>query len=436
MGQQKDIIIGAGISGLACGYTLRDALVLEKEPFIGGLCRTVRVDGFRFDLGGHRFFTHHQHIDAFVRELLQETLLSVNRKSKIYRNNRFIDYPLKISVVFQLSPWNILWALCTYLFRKFSPRQEISFKDKAINRFGDHLYSLFFRDYTEKVWGIPCVSIDKSLVGIRLQNISLLRVVRDIFKKDTKNKTLADTFVYPQHGIVQLAEALARGLDIRVNSEVTSLTCSENKIERVIVNHQDAYGCRNLISTMPLPQLVKFLNPPEEVATASRELKYRSLVLVFLILNRKKYTDNHWIYFPENQIFGRLHEPKNWSSDMSPQEKTGICMELFCDKDDEVWRMSDIDIAHQVIRDLPLLERFEMEDHFVERVEYAYPVYDLQHRKNLHTVKDYLARYKNLFLLGRTGAFRYDNIDVCLEEGLAMGEVLLAKAKDALSPSG
>jgi protoporphyrinogen oxidase len=148
---------------------------------------------------------------------------------------------------------------------------------------------------------------------------------------------------------------------------------------------------------------------------------------VFIVLNRRNYTPNHWIYIPGKRIFGRVHEPKNWSSYMAPENKTGACVEIFCNKDDDIWKMGNTEIAHQVIRTLPLLKEFEAEGHTVVRVEYAYPIYDINYRMNLEKLTVYLSSYKNLFLLGRVGTFKYINMDTCIKEGLKLGEFLIGK---------
>lgn len=424
--ENKNIIIGAGLSGLSCGYILKDkCVVLEKEPYIGGLATTKQFYNFKFDLGGHRFFTHNNSIEKFFRELLHGEIFKTNRKSKIYRNGRFIDYPLRVSILLQLNPLEIALSFLTYIFRKIKPLKESSFRERAINRFGDYLYRLFFKDYTQKIWGIDCNNISEELVNTRLQNISLLRVIKHAFIKDNNIKSFANKLLYPKNGIGKIAECLSKDLDIRLDSEVTGLICSDNRIESIIVNNFQEYKCENIISTMPITKLVELFPAPIYVKNAALGLRYRSLICVFLVLNKKNYTHDHWIYFPGKEIFGRIHEPKNWSSLMAPEDKTGVCVEVFCDKNDSIWKMTDTEIAHQVIRTLPLLKEFEAEDHCAVRVEYAYPVYDLSYRKNMEIVRNYLSSYKNLFLLGRTGSFRYINMDTCIEDGLKLGKSML-----------
>ncbi len=421
MPESKNIIIGAGLSGLSCGWALRNCILLEKETIIGGLARTFQFNDFSFDLGGHRFLTYNTSVERFIRNLLNCDILKINRKSQIYKNKKLIDYPLRFSLFLQLAPWEIASSFFSYIYRKIKPLEGLSFEDKAINNFGDHLYKLFFRDYTEKVWGLNCDNISSELVDIRLQNASLIRVIKRALIKDNKIKSFADKFLYPIEGIGKISESLAKELDVRLNMETTGFIYSNNRIDKIVINNYQELPCKNLISTMPITKVVEFLNPPEDIRRAANNLKYRSLICIFLVLKKHNFSKNHWIYFPERQIFSRIHEPKNWSVCMSPKEKTGVCVEILCHKGDDIWHMADAEIAFRAIRDLPWVEESDVEDKFLVRVEYAYPVYDINYKINLDKIKKFLSSYKNLFLLGRIGSFKYINMDLCLEEGLNLG---------------
>ena len=260
---------------------------------------------------------------------------------------------------------------------------------------------------------------------MRLQSVSLTRVIKYAFIKDNNTKSFADKLFYPKKGIGEISKVLSKDLDIRLNEEITGMVCFNNRIEKTIVNGSKEFACRNIISTMPITKLIEFFNVPMIVRKAAQNLKYRGLICVFVAENKRNYTLNHWVYTPDKHIIGRFHEPKNWSRYMAPENKTGICVEIFCNKDCDIWKMTDKEIAHQVIRDLPLRETSKIEGHFVVRVDHAYPIYTLNYRENLKTVKDYLSSYKNLFLLGRTGSFRYIHMDSCIEEGLKLGDFLI-----------
>ena len=424
----KNIIIGAGISGLSCAAEIKDCIVFEKEPSVGGLSRTFKFKGLSFDIGGHRFISHNSETEKLFKNIVGDTVLKVKRKSRIYRKGRFINYPLEISIIFDFNPLENCWAVITYLYRKVKPLKGSSFMHKATNRFGDYLYNEFFRDYTQKVWGLDCKDISEELVNTRLQNVSLMRVLKYALFKKGMVKSFASSFLYPAQGIAVLPNSLSRGLDIRLNSNVTGLLCSGKRIEKIVINNSQEYPCGRVVSTMPITELIKLLNAPVRVRDAAASLKYRDLICVFLRLKKRYFSESHWIYFPGRQIFGRLHEPKNWSHKMADDEQTGICLEIFCNRHDDIWKAKDEKIASEVIEDLPLLDESEVEDFCVLRITDAYPVFGLGYRQNLESVRQFLSSYENLFILGRTGSFKYSNMDACLEEGRSLGKLLKSKS--------
>jgi len=413
----KNIILGAGITGLSAAYMLKDVVVYEKDAEIGGLAKTIRFDGFSFDLGGHRFFTGKEKIANFVKELMGDELLEVNRVSKIYKDGRFLDYPLSATVLLSNNPFRLLKILISYLIRKKKPLEEYSFREYIINHFGDELYSYYFQGYTEKILGISCGRISKEWANARIPNLSLKRVIKHALFKNEAVKSFTDKFLYPRKGIGTICAKLAQGLNIELDSEVTGLNYSKDAITSVIVNGREI-ECKNLISTIPLTSLIKMLKPPKSVTDAAERLSWRDLICIFLVVGRKKATSAHWIYFPGEEVFGRLHEPKNWSPLMAPVEKTGICLEIFCNKGDDFWKSSDEALIGMVKKSLVLFKDDEIEDYVIKRIENAYPIYRVDFQKNVSMIMDYLARYKNLYLAGRTGTFKYLNMDDCIEEGM------------------
>ena len=225
----RNIIIGAGISGLSCAAELKDCIVFEKESSVGGLSRTFEFKGLSFDIGGHRFIAHNPETEKFFKDTVGNSVLKVKRKSRIYRKNKFINYPLEIRIIFDFNPLETFLAIFTYLYRKVKPLEGSSFRHKATNRFGDYLYKEFFRDYTQKVWGLDCKEISEELVNTRLQNVSLVRAIKYALFKKGMVKSFATSFFYPAQGIAVLPNSLSRGLDIRLNSKVTGLLCSGKK---------------------------------------------------------------------------------------------------------------------------------------------------------------------------------------------------------------
>lgn len=423
----QTIIIGAGLTGLSCGYIIKDATILEEQPYIGGLAHTFDFHGVRFDIGGHRFLTYKPSINKFVNDLLGKELKVVNRKSKIFKNGKFLNYPPNYTIIFNIPIIKSCGILGSYLFRKVFPLKEGSFKDKTINRFGDTLYNFYFRDYTQKIWGIPCDRISTDWFEARLYNISLKEAIKTILlKKNDKVKSFSDKFLYPTFGIGMLAEKLAYDQKIELNSRLTAINYTGNQISSVVINNEKEYPCDRFVSTIPINDLANMLNPPSNVRDALSNLRYRDLICVFIILGIPHLTNWHWIYFPDKQVFGRLHEPKNWSSTMAKPDKTGICLEIFCNRSDGVWSKTDKDIVTEVVDELPFGEKRAIIDYCVKRIKDAYPVYDIDYGKNVGVVKEFLAGFKNLYIAGRTGSFRYINMDDCIKEGLQLGRFLTA----------
>ncbi len=283
----SNIIMGAGLSGLACGFTLRNCLILEKNNFIGGLARTVEFKNFKFDLGGHRFFTKDPSLENFFKELIGPQIIRVKRKSQIYKNKKFIDYPLKLSSFIKFSPWQLAQICFTYLRRKTNLLPENSFKERSINRFGDWLFHFIFEDYSRKVWGREVGSLSPGLVDARLQDVSLFGFLKHIFSKNNSPASFSAEFLYPREGIGQLCHNLSQGLSIELGQEVTGLNFYRQRINKVIVNNSLEYACSNLVSTLPLTKLISFLDAPAEVKKAGLSLKYRGLICVFFILEEK-----------------------------------------------------------------------------------------------------------------------------------------------------
>lgn len=418
-----NLIIGAGITGLSTAAHMKDCCVIEQHAEIGGLARTVAHGGFRFDLGGHRFFSADPGMDRYFRALLADELVTVERRSKIYRNGRAIDYPLSTALVFQENPLILAHHLLAYIFRKIHARNPVrSFDDHVINNLGDAIYASYFRDYSRKVWGVPCEELSVTLAQQRIQDVSLSRAVWNVFTKRRFIKSFIDRFVYPRTGICRLCAALATGVDVRTNSRVTSLVHQNGLISSAVLASGEQVICQTLTSTIPLTELALMLDPPENVRAAIGKLKYRDLIVVFLAYRREQLTPWHWIYAPGSEIFGRIHEPKNWSAAMAPDGQTGVCLEICCERGDELWRMDDAQLIERCTRDLVFHDAATFMSGTVKRVTDAYPIFYRDYGANLRVVTDFLSGFTNLFVAGRTGAYRYLNMDDCLKEGIDAAE--------------
>jgi protoporphyrinogen oxidase len=444
------IILGAGLSGLTAGYQLtrggRQAAVVEKTNAVGGLSRTISYKGHRFDLGGHRFLTNDTKIDALVRELLGEDLLTVGRKSQICFRGRYVDYPLKpANAVFGLGIHTTLKILLDYCKEKATGTlrsgKNTSLEDWVVARFGRTMFNLYFKEYSEKVWGTDCNRIDMDWIAQRIDGLSLWQALKNAFSKVSGKdlKILADTFQYPRWGIGQISDRLREGIvkqnKVMTGTEVIKIHHCNGQVNSVEL--EDARGKERLfgdtfISSIPLTALLNRFSPkpPENVLEAVSKLAFRSLATVTLLVNRERVTDLTWMYLPEKKIpFGRIHEPPNWSATMAPEGKTHLVAEFFCKRGDQIWRSTDRHLTELTIdhlEHLGFIDRHEVMGSCVLRIPHAYPVFEVGYKEHLKRIMDYLNRFQNLRVIGRSGMFNYLNMDVAMASGLAAAEDILS----------
>jgi protoporphyrinogen oxidase len=455
--QQKDatIILGGGLAGLSAGFTLAGAgipvSVLESDNTVGGLSKTIIQNDFRFDLGGHRFFTKDARIDSFVRELLGGDFLTVPRKSKIYMHGKFFDYPLKPSnAVFGLGVATTLKALSDYGLEKIknivTPPRNVSLEDWVVSNFGRTMFNLYFKEYSEKVWGIPCNRVSEEWVSQRIKGLSLWVAIKNAFftVNGREVDTLVDRFIYPPIGIGQISDRLKEKIEEN-NTVYTDTRVTEIHHENSVITGITASNCgklyhargREFLSTIPLTKCVQLLKPsvPEEIRDASSRLRYRDLVVVAIMLNRERVTDLTWMYVPEKDIImGRIHEPKNWSSQMAPEGKTHIVSEYFCFEGDKIWNSTDRELRTTTIEQLEklgLVRKNEVIGSAVVRVPKAYPVFEVGYSEHYRKIVRYLENFKNLHVSGRSGLFRYFNMDHAIESGLDAAGDILKKLSEA-----
>lgn len=435
------LILGGGLAGLSAGLVLvragRRVLVLEREPTVGGLARTVVRGGFRFDLGGHRFFTKDKKVEAFLHALLGGELLRVARKSQILLGNRYFDYPLKpLNALFGLGAWTTVRMLFDYAVehvrRRLRDRPIVSLEDWVVSRFGRTMFEVYFKGYSEKIWGVECHRICTEWVEQRIQGLSMgVAMRRALFKSAGADlPTLAEEFLYPSLGIGRIAERM------REEIEQEDRVLTDARVERVGHDGRWVEGLSavedgqsrwfegdEFLSTIPIGSLVGMLRPtaPADVLEAASKLRYRDLVIVAVMVDRARVTDQTWMYVPDPQIpFGRLHEPTNWSGRMAPEGKTLLVTEHFCFSGDETWRAPDGDLAERTIDHLVrlgIVERREVLDSAVLRIPRAYPLFEVGYRAHYETVCRYLERFRNLHIAGRSGAFKYMNMDHAMAAG-------------------
>ena len=453
--QNKEIVIlGAGLTGLSAGYVLTrggfKVRLFERDTSVGGLSKTIVRNGFRFDLGGHRFFTKDPAVNRFVMDLMKDELVSVPRKSKIFLRNKYFDYPLKpFNAVFGLGIPTTVRIVADYaterLRRLVRKTDVLSLEDWVVNNFGRKMFDIYFKEYSEKVWGIDCGRISAEWVSQRIKGLSLAKAVKNaFFRLNGKDlPTLADEFLYPALGIGRISDRLRE--EIEKCGDVVTGACVERimhtgfRIDGLVVSSRGtatAVSGEEFISSMPLTKLVQKLDPapPERVLAAASKLRFRDLVVVAVMVKRRRVTDQTWIYIPEQKIpFGRIHEPTNWSEKMAPEGETVLVTEFFSDKGDAVWSESDERLANITVEHLEALgfmKRQEVTDSMVVRVPEAYPLFEVGYSEPCDELYEYLGRFRNLHIAGRGGMFRYYNMDHAIESGIRTAEMIRENARD------
>ncbi|MEQ1728961.1 MAG: NAD(P)/FAD-dependent oxidoreductase [Vicinamibacterales bacterium] len=428
------VVVGAGPAGLTAAYELvrRQApvVVCDGDHQVGGLSRTVCQGGFRFDIGGHRFYTKSEPVLEMWREVLGNEFLRRPRLSRIFYRGRFFDYPLKpLNVLFGLGAWESVRVLLSYAWATVHPvRPEVSFADWVSNRFGRRLYRIFFETYTEKVWGIPPSTIGAQWAAQRIKGLSLASAVRHMLfpARGKTARTLIEEFDYPRFGPGMMWEAVAERIEaaggrIRLESWVSALHHADGRIVSVDIERggqREPVPAGHVISTMAIRDLVNALvpAPPSAVLDAARRLKYRDFLTVALVLDSPDVFPDNWIYIHDESVrVGRIQNFKNWSPEMVPHlRQTCLGLEYFCFEGDGLWSMSDADLvalATRELRQLGLSGTGPVTEGYVVRARKAYPVYDEGYMDALRAVRAYLETFENLQLVGRNGMHKYNNQD-------------------------
>lgn len=450
---EETVVLGGGLAGLSAGYELTRAglktVVFEADSSVGGLSKTVVSGEFRFDLGGHRFFTRDMEVENLVRELLGPELIEVCRTSKIYLRHRFFDYPLRpMNAISGMGLSTTLRILVDYLAQRVrglaGNGRMVSLEDWVVSNFGRTMFNIYFKEYSEKVWGLDCSRISQQWVEKRIQGLSLGKAIKNAFFKFSGKEipTLADCFLYPQLGIGRIAERLKEEILLKnrllTGARVEEVHHEGDEVRDVVVRAgNSSYAVRggDFLSTIPLPTLVRALRPapPQEVLEAASSLGYRDLVIVAVMLRRERVTDQSWIYIPERSIrLGRIHEPKNWSEKMAPEGQTVLVAEYFCFKDDEIWNTPDAGLSETAVRDLEglgFIKGDEVMDTLVLRVPKAYPLFEVGYEEHCRKIYDYLGGFGNLCLAGRAGMFKYSNMDHAMRDGMEAARQIIRKRR-------
>ena len=430
------VVIGAGPAGLTAAYVLAQkadvrVTVLEGDDVVGGISRTVQYNGFRFDLGGHRFFTKITPVLRLWREILGSEFIKVPRQSRIFYNGRYFDYPLRpMNALTGLGLWNAALIVASYIKWHYRPYPvEENFEQWVTNRFGRRLYLAFFKTYTEKVWGMPCTEIRAEWAAQRIQGLSLARAVLNataLNKRSTDIKSLIHEFDYPRLGPGQMWEACRdaianKGHRVLMGHRAKHLVMKDGQVSGVVAdtpNGEQLFSADHVVSTMPLRTLVRSLSPeaPADVTAAAEGLSYREFLVVALMLKREHLFPDNWIYIHTPGVkVGRIQNFNNWSAAMVPTAGiTCVGMEYFCFKGDGLWSSADdvlAKLAASELASLGLANQDDVVDAKVVRVPKAYPIYDSVYRDHIVKIREFIDPIPNLHTVGRNGMHKYNNQD-------------------------
>jgi len=456
--QYKAIIVGAGPAGLTAAYELskkgQRVLVLESDPqYVGGISRTVAYHGYRFDIGGHRFFSKSREVEDLWTEILGPNMLERPRSSKIYYRGDFYAYPLKpFEALSKLGVFESTLCVLSFLKAKVNPTPHPkSFEDWVVNQFGRRLFRIFFKTYTEKVWGMSCKEISADWAAQRIKGLSLGSAIKNALlpkrqPKDRKQvvKTLIDTFRYPRLGPGMMWETCADKVR-RMGSEVLlgRSVCGSRwdaaancwtVTARTPDGQLEEYKAEHLVSSMPIRQLVSQIEPrlPEDALGSGNSLRYRDFLTIGLVLREKNRFSDNWIYIHDPNVkVGRVQNYKSWSPEMVP-DPNFCCygLEYFCFEGDGLWTSPDEDLkalAKKEIEQIGLGTAADVVDGCVIRQAKAYPVYDDDYRRHVDVIRKALAAHcPNLHLVGRNGMHKYNNQDHAMMTAMLAARNILA----------
>ena len=451
-------IIGAGPAGLTAGYLLTKAgktvAIIEKDAtYVGGISRTVEHEGYRFDIGGHRFFSKSAAVVDLWNEILPDDFIQRPRMSRIYYEGKFYSYPLRaFEALRNLGLWRSTVCMASFAWSQLFPIKDIrSFEDWTSIQFGKKLYSIFLKTYTEKVWGMPCNEMSADWAAQRIKGLSLWGAVTDGLKRSLglnkrpndgqEVKTLLETFRYPRLGPGMMWDAardkiVATGLgSVLMGHALDQVAADGEGGWRVSANGPEGkivIRAANAISSAPMRELAARMHPLPDTAWNASELKYRDFLTVALKIKSEDLFPDNWIYIHDSKVkVGRVQNFRSWSPEMVPDPSVAcVGLEYFCFEGDGLWSLSDdelVELATGEMEILGLLDPTDVIGGAVVRQEKAYPVYDEDYAANVAAMRHELeAKHPTLHLVGRNGMHRYNNQDHAMMTAMLTVENILA----------
>ena len=454
------LILGAGLSGLGAAWHISENMpeaniqIVEKLQCVGGLSMTPVLEGkYHLDFGPHFLTVETEELMRKIGNIMGDDLVTMNRHCLLYFDNRYISYPPSPkNILFELGMKNAVLSTASYInSRIFYPKKFRNFEDWSRYNFGAYLYSIFFKPYTESFWGIPCTQLASKWADARISKMSFIKTVLNVFLKSVKNTSIKrDTLpmYYPKKGIGNIAENIARHI-IKKNSNISVKTGSI--VKKVRINKKDSgkdsrfeivcsedgeertYHADALISTIPITQFVNMLEakPQKEVLNAARKLRFRSLIVMYLVTKKHDLLNAQYVYY-HGRSYHRLTETEKLSKELCPEGENMLCIEKSCFAEDDVWRYSKEQLFEMFIKDLEkdnVLRKEDVMKSFVIKEECVYPVYECDYDIPLKKIEDYFKNISYLKHVGRPGSFLYLDMDQSLERSFNIAEEMIKELR-------
>lgn len=449
-------ILGGGPAGLATAYSLtqqgKSVVVVERDDTVGGLAKSIEYQGFILDYGPHRFYTKIAPVLKLWDEVLGDEQVTVNRLTRIYYGHKYFSYPLKaFEALFALGIVESTKIVASYITARLFPnRHPQNFAEWVSGKFGKRLFQIFFEGYTEKLWGIPCKDISADWAAQRIKGLSLIKAIRNaILGNDGKVKTLIDQFQFPRLGSGQLYEKIAdylhsKNQKVLLNTEVVALYHDNYEVKQITLRHhtgnEETVNCSGVISSIPLNSFVSKViqpSPDKQVVSAANSLKFRNTILVYLMIEGSNLFPDNWLYINDPSVqLGRITNFANWSQSMlANQHQTPLCCEYWCNFDEPMWQESESELlllAETELRKISLLKKEQVSGGFVVRLPRTYPIYAGNYKAALGEIQNYVQQFSNLQVVGRYGAFKYNNQDHSLLMGILAAQNVITPGKHNL----
>jgi protoporphyrinogen oxidase len=443
---EKVAVIGAGPAGLTAAYLLSkkgfDVDVFEADQQVGGMCKTIELWDCKVDIGPHRFFSNDKRVNELWLEVIGQDYEMVNRLTRIFYNGKYFDYPLKpVNAFVNLGIAETFQCLYSYGKQRLKkPKDTGDFESWVVSRFGERLFSIFFKTYSEKLWGIPCTELDADFAAQRIKKLSLYEAVKNAFFGGGGHKTLVDEFAYPTEGTGMVYEKMADkirlfGSHIYTSTPVKRVLMEDGTATGIELNNGETKSYDRIVSTMPLTSLIRTLpDVPKSIQEFASELQFRNTVIVYLNIAGKDLFPDNWLYIHSTDLnTGRITNFRNWVPELyGDSENTILALEFWCNSDEPMWKAGDeelITMAMKDIRGTGLIKNYPILGGSVYRVPKCYPVYKKGYKENLKPVQEWLSIIDNLYPIGRYGSFKYNNQDHSILMGIMISENI-AEDKD------